>query len=68
LKWQWAGYVARMNSNRWTSRIFKWRPWESKRKLGRPMKRWADDIKAAAGRNWTQEAQDRDVWKRLEDT
>jgi len=36
--------------------------------LGRPMKRWADDIKASAGRNWSQKGQDRDVWKRLEQT
>jgi len=28
------------------------------------MKRGADDTKPAAGRNWTQKAQDRDVWKR----
>jgi len=34
-----------MDSNRWTSRVLKWRPWGNKRKLGRTMKRWADDIK-----------------------
>jgi len=28
------------------------------------VKRWAYDIKAAAGRNWTQKANDRDVLKR----
>jgi len=39
LKWQWADHVARMNSNRWTSRVLKWRHRENKRKLGRPMKR-----------------------------
>jgi len=36
--------IARMDSSRWTSRVLKWRPWENKRKLGRLMKRWADDI------------------------
>jgi len=28
LKWQWAGHVAKMDSNRWTSRVLKWRPWD----------------------------------------
>lgn len=39
-----------------------------KRKVGRPMKRSDDDIRTKPGKNWTQKAQKRDVWKELEAT
>lgn len=60
LKWQWVGNVARRNGKRWTSRVLKWRSWENERKVGRPMKRWDDDIETAA--------QEGDVWKELKET
>lgn len=67
LKWQWVGHVARQDYNRWTSRIVHWRPWGHKRGIGRPQKRWLDDIKLLAGTRWFQVAQDRRRWKHMEE-
>ena len=35
------------------------------KKVGRPQKRWLDDIKKVAGRHWIQNIQDRIAWKTL---
>ena len=67
LKWQWTGHVARQNIDRWPNKITNWRPWGRKRKIGRPQKRWKDDIREISGRNWVGVAQDRDQWKLLEE-
>ena len=26
-KWTWAGHIARLQDNRWTSQVTDWRPW-----------------------------------------
>jgi transcription termination factor 2 len=41
---RWAGHVARMGEKRNAYRIFMGKP-EGKRPLGRPRRRWADNIK-----------------------
>jgi hypothetical protein len=41
---RWAGHVARMGEGRGICRILVWRP-EGKRPLGRPRRRWEDNIK-----------------------
>jgi hypothetical protein len=43
-KIRWAGHVARIGENRNAYRIFVGMP-EGKRPLGRPRRRWADNIK-----------------------
>jgi hypothetical protein len=68
LKWQWAGHVARQDSERWSPIILNWRPWSNKRGVGRPQKRWIDDIVQVAGRGWQRIAQDRGQWKKMEET
>lgn len=67
LKWKWAGHVARLEDERWTSRVTKWKGPDGKRLKGRPLTRWADDITNIAGPCWTQTAQDRDKWSSLEE-
>lgn len=67
LKWRWVGHVARQDTNKWTIRVIKWRPRQTKRSIGRPQKRWLDDIKEFVGRNWHQLALDRMTWKNLEE-
>jgi hypothetical protein len=67
MKWRWAGHVARQDPNRWDTKIIGWRSRTTKRNRGRPQKRWTDDLKAIAGKNWTQIAQDRDTWRKLEE-
>ncbi|OWR49787.1 hypothetical protein KGM_200395 [Danaus plexippus plexippus] len=40
---------------------------ESKRKRGRPQKRWDHDIRQVAGVTWNRVTQERCEWKRLEE-
>ena len=40
-----AGHIdSRLKDNRWTSRATTWRPYDKKRRQGRPAKRWRDDL------------------------
>jgi hypothetical protein len=61
---RWEGYVARMGEGRGVYRVLVGRP-EGKRPLGRPRRRWEDNIKIALreigidGANWIQLAQHR---------
>ena len=45
-KWLWAGKVCRHSSQRWTSRIVRWRPQEGIRAVGHPRTRWQDQLDA----------------------
>ena len=44
MKWSWAGHINRLKYDRWTSRVTTWRPYDKKRRQGRPAKRWRDDL------------------------
>jgi hypothetical protein len=63
-----AGHVARMGEGRSVYRVLVGRP-EGKRRLGRPRRRWEDNIKmdlreiGMYGANWIQLAQDRVQWR-----
>jgi hypothetical protein len=65
---RWAGHVARMGEGRGVYRVFVGRP-EGKRPLGRPRRRWEDNIKVDLrgigldGANWILLAQDRVQWR-----
>lgn len=67
LKWKWAGHVARLEDDRWTSRITKWAGPYGKRLQGRPHARWEDEIVKIAGRSWPTVARDREKWNSLEE-
>ena len=64
LKWNWAGYVARMSDGRWTKRLLELTPRLDKRSKGRPPTRWADNPRRFVG-NWIQRAQDRKEWAKM---
>jgi hypothetical protein len=63
-----AGHVARMGEEKGVYRVVVGRP-EGKRPLGRPRRRWEDNIKmdlreiGMDGANWIQLAQDRVQWR-----
>ncbi|KAJ4450075.1 hypothetical protein ANN_01482 [Periplaneta americana] len=65
---RWAWHVALMGESRNAYRVLVGRP-EGKRPLGRPRRRWEDNIKmdlrevGYAGRDWINLAQDRDQWR-----
>jgi len=67
---RWAGHVARMGEGRGLYRVLVGKP-EGKRPLGRPRRRWEDNIKmdlqevAGGGMDWIDLAQDRDRWRAL---
>jgi hypothetical protein len=62
---RWAGHVARMRAKRNAYMVLVGNP-EGKRPLGRPRRRWVDNIKmdlrqiGLDGRDWIDLAQDRD--------
>ena len=67
---RWAGHVARMGEDRGVHRVLVGKP-EGKSPLGRPRRRWEDNIKmdlqkVGVGRgDWMELAQDRDRWRAL---
>jgi hypothetical protein len=70
---RWAGHMARMGEGRDVYRVLVGRP-GSKRPLGRPRRRWEDNIKqdlreiGIDGANWIQLAQDRVQWRAFVNT
>jgi hypothetical protein len=67
---RWAGHVARRGERRGAYRALVGKP-EGRRPLGRPRRRWEDNIKmdlreiGCGGADWIYLAQDRDRWRAL---
>ena len=67
---RWAGHVSTIVEGRSAFKILTGTP-EGKRALGRPRRRWDDNIRANLNeigintRNWVDSAQDRDNWRTL---
>ena len=70
---RWTGHVARMEEGRGVNKVLV-RKSEGKRPLGRPRRRWEDNVKMdlqEVGRgcgDWMELAQDRDRWRALVST
>ena len=63
-KWKWAGHISRMKDNRCTIRSTEWQI-KGVRPVGRPKRRWRDDIVGQQGAVWTRTAKDRERWRTL---
>ena len=67
---RWAGHVVRMGEERVLYRVLVGKP-EGKRPLGRPRRRWVDNIRmdlhvvGCGYMDWFGLAQDRDEWRRF---
>jgi hypothetical protein len=70
---RWTGHVARMGEKRNAYKILVGKP-EGKRPLGRPRRRWVDNIKmdlreiGCDDMDWIDLAQDRERWRALVNT
>jgi len=69
---RWEGHVACTGEERGVHRVLVGKP-EGKRPLGRPKRRWEDNIKldlrkVGGGGDWMELAQDRDRWRALVNT
>jgi hypothetical protein len=70
---RWAGHVACVGEGRGAYRVLVGRP-QGKRPLGRPRRRWEDNIKMDLGEigiygaNWIRLAQDRVQWRAFVNT
>ena len=70
---RWAGHVARMEEGRSVHKVLVRKP-EGKRPLGRPRRRWEDNVKMDLEKlardcgDWMGLAQDRDRWRALVST
>jgi len=75
VKWKrmrWGGHVARMGEGRGVHRVHVGKP-EGKRPLGRPRRRWEDNIRTDLREvggvgDWMELGQDRDRWRALVNT
>jgi hypothetical protein len=70
---RWAGHVSRMGEERGVRRVLVGKP-EGKRPLGRPRRRWEDNIKMYLQEvglgcgDWIDSVQNRDRWRSLVST
>jgi hypothetical protein len=70
IRMRWAGHVARIGEGRGAYRVLVGKP-EEKRPLGRPRRRWEDNIKMdlqeveCGGTDWIELGQDRDRLRAL---
>jgi hypothetical protein len=67
---RWAGHITRMVEKKNACRSLVGKP-ERKRSLGRPKRRWMDNIRMGLGKigwsyvDWIGLAQDRNMWREL---
>ena len=73
-KWRLLGHVARRDDGRWSTAVLTWSPAGGRRKVGRPKKRFIDDVETFLKDTseepkslWFCMAQERDDWKSLEE-
>ena len=70
VRMRWAGHAACMGEERGVCRVLVGKP-EGKRPLGRPRRRWVDNIRmdlkevGCGYMDWIGLAQDRDMWRTL---
>ena len=60
MKW----HIDHLKDDRWTSCVTTWRPYDKKRRQGRPAERWRPDLnKYWSDTTWQRTAHDRVTWR-----
>ncbi len=68
IKWEWAGHLSRLSNNRWAYLSTFWFPTQYKRKRGKQVSRWEDEItKFLTNKAYHRVAWDRKEWNRLKE-
>ncbi|KPI96314.1 hypothetical protein RR46_12344, partial [Papilio xuthus] len=62
-----ANHISRFTDSRWTIQATRWKGPSGKRNVGRPNKRWSDDIIDEVGRDWMTLGRNRNDWKKMEE-
>ncbi len=58
-------HIVRKSEDKWERKALEWTPWDPKRKVGRPKKRWENEIRQYCGVGWERNARVRGHWKRV---
>ena len=69
--WTLAGNISRRDDGRWSTLLLEWEPAGGKRRSGKPLKRWSEDLDRYMAEvceeeergAWRLFAEDRDEWK-----
>ena len=66
-KWAFSGRIARSSDTRWSKAAMNWIPSDTgSRNVGRPARRWSDDLVEIAGEQWRNVASDETAWRKME--
>ena len=71
--WTLAGHISRRDDGRWSTIMLEWEPADGKRRSGKPLKRWSEDVNKYVAANtevaqrgaWRLLAEDRDEWREM---
>ena len=71
-KWKLAGHIARRKDGPWSTQLITWIPVHGRRNVGRPLKKWNDELKEFIQNifqddYWWDVAQDRATWLLLQE-
>lgn len=65
LKLKYAGHVVRESKYKWNKITTLWIRYEGKRKRGRSVMRWKNEVVRVAGPSWAAKAHNRRMWEKL---
>lgn len=66
LKFKYAGHMARTTDReKWNKPMTEWIPYNCKRRKGRSITRWRDEIRNRVGWSWRRIAENRTMWRKI---
>ncbi len=65
LKFKYAGHLARTNNTRWHHKVTFWTPFGHKGKVGKPAKRWREELIGRVETTWGRAEKNKPVWHKI---